>query len=192
MNIDGTLLLLGQTVLFFFPAYIANLCPIAFSKLKIFGRFFAKPLDAGKMLGGKRLFGKNKTLGGFVFGSLGGVIGAVMVVIFIFITKWHSLGLLDTSTILLYLCFGFLLGFGAMTGDLVESFLKRRIGIAEGKPWWFFDQADFVVGAWLFSGLLIPYANTWPLFLVGMLITPPLHLLANFLAFKAKLKKVWW
>lgn len=191
MNIDWTELLV-HTVMFFFPAYIANLSPIAFSKLKIFKRLFALPLDGGKKLGGKRIFGKNKTVGGFIFGSLGGIIGAEMMIFGLFFTG-YNFGIASIDYwFWLYLYFGLILGVGTMTGDLLKSFFKRRLGIKEGAPWWIFDQDDFILGSWLFSGMLVPYLVTWQVFLLALFITPPLHLLANFLAYKVGLKKVWW
>jgi CDP-2,3-bis-(O-geranylgeranyl)-sn-glycerol synthase len=42
---------------------------------------------------------------------------------------------------------GLLFGLGAMGGDSVKSFIKRRIGIPPGRPWVPFDQLDFVLGA---------------------------------------------
>lgn len=188
MKIDW-LVLFGQTFLFFFPAYIANLSPILFSKFRVLGRLFEMPLDAGKMVGKRRILGKNKTVGGFVFGVLGGIIGAMMIVVFQYLLNGVDF---DSATLFSFLIFGFLSGLGALTGDLIKSFFKRRLNIAEGKPWWFFDQDDFVVGCWLFSGLFVPYSLTWHLFLIGLIITPPLHFLANLLAFKLKMKEVWW
>jgi len=45
---------------------------------------------------------------------------------------------------------GLLLGIGAIGGDALKSFAKRRIGIAPGQRWIPFDQLDFVVGALAF------------------------------------------
>jgi CDP-2,3-bis-(O-geranylgeranyl)-sn-glycerol synthase len=194
MNFDWTLLL-AQTVLFFFPAYIANLSPIVFSKVRILRKLFELPLDGGKTLGANRLFGRHKTVGGFIFGTLGGVFGTFISLMFFILTVRYFGDLLFVvipKVIIEYLFLGLILGLGAMTGDLLKSFIKRRLSIAEGKPWWIFDQNDFVVGAWVFSGLLIPYSETWQLFLVALIITPPLHFMANLLAFKFKLKDVWW
>ena len=43
------------------------------------------------------------------------------------------------------------MGAGAMTGDCVKSFFKRRRGVAPGGTWIPFDQLDFVAGALLFA-----------------------------------------
>ena len=39
-----------------------------------------------------------------------------------------------------------------MAGDSMKSLVKRRIGIAPGKPWIPWDQLDFVLGALAFVG----------------------------------------
>jgi CDP-2,3-bis-(O-geranylgeranyl)-sn-glycerol synthase len=43
-------------------------------------------------------------------------------------------------------------GVGAMAGDCLKSYCKRRRRIAPGRPWIPFDQLDFVVGALLVVG----------------------------------------
>ena len=88
--------------------------------------------------------------------------------------------------------FALLIPLGALLGDLTGAFIKRRIGIAPGGLLPIVDQIDFVVGAVVFS---------LPLALIGwevgrcmtvLLITPPIHLFTNFLAYKMKLKKHPW
>ena len=45
---------------------------------------------------------------------------------------------------------GFLLGFGALLGDALGSFIKRRMGIGRGKPAPILDQIDFLIVATCF------------------------------------------
>ena len=86
--------------------------------------------------------------------------------------------------------FAFLIPLGALLGDLTGAFLKRRIGIAPGGLLPIVDQIDFVVGAVVFS---LPLAIvSWELAVTVLLITPPIHLFTNFLAYKMKLKKNPW
>jgi CDP-2,3-bis-(O-geranylgeranyl)-sn-glycerol synthase len=84
----------------------------------------------------------------------------------------------------------FAVSFGALMGDLVHSFVKRRIGISEGAPHPVADQLDFVLGAVLFSLFVSPP----PLVTVAIIlvITLPIHLLANFLAYVVGAKKTPW
>jgi len=79
---------------------------------------------------------------------------------------------------------------GALLGDLTGAFLKRRLGIAPGGLLPIVDQIDFVVGAIVFAlPLMIVY---WQLAVTVLLITPPIHLFTNFIAYKMKLKRHPW
>jgi len=83
-----------------------------------------------------------------------------------------------------------LIPLGALLGDLAGAFLKRRLGIAPGGSLPIVDQVDFAIGAIVFS---VPLAIVnWELAVTVLLITPPIHLLTNFLAYKMKLKRNPW
>jgi CDP-2,3-bis-(O-geranylgeranyl)-sn-glycerol synthase len=72
---------------------------------------------------------------------------------------------------------GFMLSLGALTGDILESFIKRRLNRAPGKSLPVADQIDFILGAFLFS---IPVSAPSLLSaLIILLITIPIHLLTN-------------
>ena len=94
--------------------------------------------------------------------------------------------------------FALLIPLGALLGDLTGAFIKRRLNIAPGGLLPIVDQIDFVVGAVVFS---LPLALTiwsagvipfWQIAVVALIITPPIHLLTNFCAYKLKLKKNPW
>jgi CDP-2,3-bis-(O-geranylgeranyl)-sn-glycerol synthase len=53
------------------------------------------------------------------------------------------------------------------------------------------DQIDFIVGAILFS-LPFPLALDWQLIVTVLLLTPPIHLLTNYVAYKLGLKSNPW
>ncbi|MBS7607629.1 MAG: CDP-2,3-bis-(O-geranylgeranyl)-sn-glycerol synthase [Candidatus Bathyarchaeia archaeon] len=152
---------------FIFPAYCANAAPV------LFGGGF--PLDFGKnFYDGKPIFGKNKTFKGFFSGlAIGTTVGAVESIFF-----GYPIHL------------GFLLALGALVGDLAGAFLKRRIGIPPGETLPIVDQIDFAVGALIFSS---PLNMLFPELVITVLaITPPLHMLTNFAAYKMGLKKKPW
>lgn len=89
---------------------IANGAPVIVRSL--LGERFAWPLDMGRRLGdGHALFGRTKTWRGFVV-----AVAATMAA-----APW--LGLSAAA--------GAWFGFWAMAGDLLSSFLKRRLGLAE-------------------------------------------------------------
>lgn len=135
-------------------------------------------MDFGRnFVDGKRIFGDNKTFRGFFFGwGVGFGVGLVEGLVFGF----------QNYPVL----FALLIPFGALLGDLTGAFIKRRIGIKPGGLLPIVDQIDFVVGAVVFS---IPLALiSWEVVATVLLITPPIHLFTNFLAYKIKLKKNPW
>lgn len=159
--------LIFEALKFILPAYCANAIPV------IVGGGLPIDLDK-KFFDGKPIFGKNKTYRGFFFGLLVGTsVGSVESFLF----GYHPL-------------FGFLLSLGALFGDLTGAFLKRRLGLAPGELLPIIDQIDFVVGAML---LAIPISIlTLDLAVTTLIITPPIHLLTNFVAYKLGLKSKPW
>jgi CDP-2,3-bis-(O-geranylgeranyl)-sn-glycerol synthase len=87
--------------------------------------------------------------------------------------------------------FGLAVSAGALLGDLAGAFLKRRLNIPPGGLLPIVDQVDFIVGAILFS-LLIPFGLSWELIVAVLILTPPMHLLTNFVAYKLGLKNNPW
>ena len=132
-------------------------------------------MDFGKnFIDGRRVFGKNKTFRGFFFGLAIGVF----------------VGLVEYAVFGYPLLFCFLTPLGALLGDLTGAFLKRRLDIAPGGLLPVVDQVDFVVGAILFS---LPLGIvSLELAITVMLVTPPIHLFTNFVAYKLKLKSNPW
>lgn len=156
-----------EAILFIFPAYCANATPVLAGG--------GLTMDFGKnFFDGKRIFGSNKTFRGFFFGlTIGILVGLVELILF----EYPPL-------------FVILPPLGALIGDLFGAFLKRRLGIQPGDLLPIIDQIDFVIGALLFS---IPLSlMTWSLVIVVLIITPPIHLLTNFCAYKLGLKKHPW
>ena len=160
-------LLIIEAMKFIFPAYCANAAPVLGGG--------GVPMDFGKnFFDGRRIFGSNKTFRGFFFGlAIGAGVGIVDCLLFGY--PWLFL---------------ILAPLGALLGDLTGAFLKRRLDIAPGGLLPVVDQIDFVVGALVFSLPLM--IVSWQLALAVLLITPPIHLFTNFLAYKLKLKKNPW
>ena len=92
-----------------FLLVIANGAPIIVRE--VLGDRFARPVDGGAVLGdGRRLFGPKKTIRGIVAAiAATGLIAPVVGIPFIS---------------------GILLATASMIGDLLSSFIKRRLGIA--------------------------------------------------------------
>jgi CDP-2,3-bis-(O-geranylgeranyl)-sn-glycerol synthase len=166
--------LIIESLKFIFPAYCANAVPV------IAGG--GTPIDFGRnFFDGKPILGKNKTFKGFFFGLVVGTAVGYLESI--------SLGYPPENSGLL---FGFVVSLGALFGDLAAAFLKRRLGKAPGDLLPVIDQVDFIVGAILFSYLFYPSLLSWELVITVLIITPPIHLLTNFVAYKLGLKKNPW
>ena len=163
-------LLILNAVWFILPAYIANLSPAVF--YKFFGKY-AFPIDSGKNFFDKRrIFGDGKTWNGLAVGVLASSL----------------VGYAQGSAFA-----GLALGSGALFGDLVKSFFKRRLGFERGRAWFPFDQIDFILGAFLFYWIFLgSFETLLQFFIVPLLLTPVLHLLTNWIGFKLKLKKEPW
>lgn len=158
-----------RALLFIFPAYCANAVPV------IVGGGI--PLDFGrKFIDGRPIFGKNKTIRGFLAG----------------LTIGTLIGFVESSVLGCPIFLGFLLSLGALCGDLSGAFLKRRIGLAPGDLLPVVDQVDFVIGAIVFSLPLSSQFMSWELAVTVLIVTPPLHLLTNFAAYRLGLKKNPW
>ncbi|MGC8675951.1 MAG: CDP-2,3-bis-(O-geranylgeranyl)-sn-glycerol synthase [Candidatus Micrarchaeia archaeon] len=154
-------------IIFILPAYVANGAPVVFGS--------GKPLDFGKSIKGKRIFGDHKTIRGLVAGLLSGFVVAAV----------------ESAFLPFMLVTGILLAFGTHVGDLLGSFIKRRMGVKAGASVPLMDQYLFFLVALLFA---LP-AGHLPgaiglLFLV--LLTGLLHLYTNRVAYLLKLKKVPW
>jgi CDP-2,3-bis-(O-geranylgeranyl)-sn-glycerol synthase len=191
--------ILIQALWLVLPAYIANA-----SALLVGG---GKPIDFGKTWkDGRRILGDGKTWRGLITGAFVGMTGGFglsIVAIYANNSDFVFLGLSDFGRFPLMIPIIGGIGFGALLGDITESFLKRRIGRDRGEDWIPFDQLDFIVGAlflnFLISGLMqilgitsynwfFETFNIWHIFVL-IVITPFFHIFANFVHKKAKAKK---
>jgi CDP-2,3-bis-(O-geranylgeranyl)-sn-glycerol synthase len=162
--------LIVEALKFIFPAYCANAMPV------ITGG--GLPIDFGKnFFDGKPIFGKNKTFRGFFSGlAIGTAVGLIESAFF---PKYPA-------------SFGFVLSLGALFGDLTGAFVKRRMGLPPGKLLPIVDQVDFILGAILFSIPISLQILNLELIVAVLIITPPMHLLTNFAAYKLGLKSSPW
>jgi CDP-2,3-bis-(O-geranylgeranyl)-sn-glycerol synthase len=170
------------------PAYVAG--PIA---VLVGG---GKPIDFGKKhRDGRRILGDGKTWAGLLGGTMAGIIvGSIQNVAALSINDELVLSFGKTWYFFVVV---FCLSFGAMFGDLVKSFIKRRMNIKRGeKSPFLMDQLDFVFGAWLF---LLLFATPWFFtnftlwhILVVLILTPLLHRFTNIIGYAIGKKEVPW
>jgi len=172
------------------PAYIANA-----SAVLVGG---GAPIDFGKTWkDGTRILGDGKTWRGLIAGAFIGMtagFGLSVAAKYIATSEFAFLNINDFMGFPLMIPIVFSLCFGALLGDITESFFKRRIGKDRGEDWVPFDQLDFILGALLFSFLMAGFLHVagftvdnwfidsfsvWHI-LVLLVLTPFFHLFANF------------
>jgi CDP-2,3-bis-(O-geranylgeranyl)-sn-glycerol synthase len=164
------------------PAYVPN--PVA----AFLGG--GRPIDGGRTYrDGRRIFGDGKTWRGFIAGVVSGVvIGGLMIL------AQQALGITWLPNLTFPVVF--LLAFGALAGDLVKSFFKRRLGKEQGAEWLIADQYDLVIGPLV---LLLIFEYAWvmtyltPLVIFWIIvITPILHRAVNIIGYITGIKDVPW
>lgn len=158
----GDVLWMAETIYMYIPAYLANAAPV------ICGG--GSPLDGGRTWRGLPLFGSHKT----VRGTLSGIaIGT-------------AVGLLQLEPVR-----GLLMAVGAIGGDLIIAFVKRRLGMRPGAPFPVADQLGFIVAA-LALASLVPPRPTWDRVVAIIIATIPIHLVTNIFAWLLKIKGNPW
>lgn len=164
-------------LLFILPAYFANSVPVLLGG--------GMPLDLGKKFyDGERVLGNSKTMRGFIAGVSAGIVVAALFAISLRLEFFNS-----TQNQFIA---GAALAFGTMLGDAFGSFIKRRMRIKPGKPF-FLDSVLFFIVA-----LVLAYPFTLPAFYTAtnigflLLLTIIIHPLTNFIANRTGLKKVPW
>lgn len=165
------LLAVLQVLYFFVPAYLANMAPVLVRRRLA---RLAIPIDGGRSWRGTRIFGDHKTWRGVLVGTATGGVA------FLVQRELHAAGVLrilaPTDLGALPAWTGLLLGFGALAGDAVKSFFKRRVGIRPGASWVGPDQLDFYLGAWACAALVWapppgPMLLSLPVVFVGDVVT---------------------
>lgn len=205
------------SLLFMVPAYISN------ASMVFTGG--GKPIDGGRNLrDGRRILGDHKTWNGLK-GPLFIGIPISFFIFLLFIGLWLPIKeiVLDSLSQGQYILYNnvkifeyyfkggaipinfmvliiriILASYGAVIGDLVGSFLKRRFDIRSGAPFWIVDQLDFALFALLFvsiPSLLFPGLFLLPDFFIVIfviILTPAVSIIANTVAYFLGVKSVPW
>ena len=187
--------IVAQAFWIILPAYIANA-----SAVLVGG---GTPVDFGKKYkDGKRILGDGKTWNGLIIGGLIGIIGGfAMATSSPIINQILLENNVDTLTLTNFGGFPVMIlviasiSYGALFGDIIESFFKRRRNIKRGADWIPFDQLDFILGVLFFSFLMSGFLDlinvtdgNWFFNILKfehivflLVITPFFHLLSNYL-----------
>lgn len=172
----GTLLSYLIPLIYISPAYATNAAPLFLSNILEKRR----PLDFYKKIGNERILGDGKTIEGTLFGIAIGY--SYFLIIFYFDKQFNILNLYKDQIE------GLMLILGSIVGDVIGSFIKRRMGLKRGEMLPVFDQTGFLIFAILFRSLLygpLSYDLVVYLFIVTFLV----HILTNVGAFEMGIKK---
>ncbi|VVB70729.1 CDP-archaeol synthase [uncultured archaeon] len=166
------------------PAYIPNNCAALFGG--------GTPLDMGQTFqDGRRTLGDGKTFRGTVAGTICGILSGLLLN-----QIAASLGLPTFGSGYEQLAVLTGLSLGAMLGDIVAAFFKRRLGLKRGAPLFVIDQLDFVIGSWLLTLIIAPHwfwqNFTLTIVLIVLAITPILHRLTNIIGYRIGAKREPW
>jgi CDP-2,3-bis-(O-geranylgeranyl)-sn-glycerol synthase len=173
---------LMELVLLVLPAWLANAVPVLLGG--------GPKLDAGaKAWDGKRWLGDSKTVNGLVSGiACGSAAGAVIAA---FAGNYYLPGLDVPAKVGLAV----LLSVGALFGDALGSFIKRRRNMPPGHPSLVLDKLLFIFAALALALFVHPdlwNALGWEGLAFVTAATYALHVSFNWLAHALKMKKVPW
>ncbi|MEK9182503.1 MAG: phosphatidylglycerophosphatase A [Patescibacteria group bacterium] len=157
--------------IFLLPAMIANMTPVLLRGIKKFG----KPIN-------EKIFGSNKTWRGLVGGIIVGTLSYYILANKGFIEETQN-----TSYVVLV---GFLISFGALTGDLMKSYFKRKVGIKEGESWIPLDQIDYILGVIIFTYGIFRYSL--PQIVLLLIIGGAMSALAHRFAYFTRMINTKW
>lgn len=178
----GTAVLVALWVML--PAYIPNNVAVLVGG--------GAPIDGGRSWRGARVLGDGKTWRG----TAGGIAAGVALAVLLNLVNEPASGLVGVDFPVFTAAIAVAFPVGALLGDILASFLKRRTGRERGSAFPLVDQLDFVVVA-LVVGAIVDLA--WmaavftPLVLgIVIVLTPILHVLTNGIAYAAGLKNEPW
>ncbi|MCL4446850.1 MAG: CDP-2,3-bis-(O-geranylgeranyl)-sn-glycerol synthase [Thermoplasmatales archaeon] len=172
------------SLILFIPAFIANPSAVITGGHLI--------IDGGKTWKGKRIFGDHKTWSGFLGGIIAGTaIGLILNYLFLYFNVQE---LVFSAYLAPALAMVLTLSLFSMLGDLVGSFIKRRIGRAPGAESLFLDQYPFALFALAFFYIaFLPEARSlfpWEGVIAILVVTPLIHRAVNIIGYKLKMKSV--
>ncbi|ELY51665.1 CDP-2,3-bis-(O-geranylgeranyl)-sn-glycerol synthase [Natronolimnohabitans innermongolicus] len=166
------------------PAYVPNNAAVLAGG--------GRPIDGGRTWGDKRVLGDGKTWRGTAAGIVAGL--ALAGILSLFAGDVESAIGVDVPEFTPLAALG--LAAGAMLGDILASFLKRRTGRQRGAMFPGLDQLDFVVVSLPLAAVLdfawFTDVFTWEVILVVVILTPILHVSTNMIAYKLGLKNEPW
>ncbi len=175
------------------PAYVA-------SALAPFSRGRGPPMDFGRMwpLDGRRILGASKSWSGYLLGS-GLAVPIGLLEAGLILAAPPNLAVVPrlASSVVAAIPVVALISFGAMAGDALGSFAKRRLDVPSGGRAILLDQLPFVLlpiglGLGVDRSLFGPVFLTWDGLFWLLVFTLGLHTAFNWLGYAVGLKEVPW
>lgn len=170
------------------PAWIANAAPVLGGG--------GRAIDGGRVFrDGNRLLGDGKTIRGFLVGiGLGTLVGVLQYLATPFIRPLLQLFVPVTPQmdhiLSTQIPVAFLMSFGALTGDIIGSFVKRRANVRSGDPSPVLDQIGFIIMALLFAS---PFLRPDSVYVIVLILTTlVIHWISNALGYLLGLKRNPW
>lgn len=167
------------------PAFLGNSIPVIAKKLNWL-KFLNIPVDFYKTFRKKRISGDNKTIRGFVFAI---IIGLITGLLQYFLHQQNIFLIPYFNELNQFILFGVIGGFSALFGDVIESFFKRQLNIKPGKPFIPFDQLDYLIGFSLLTYPLIHWSFTQFLYIFSFGLISPI---VNLISYHLKIKDTYW
>ena len=153
------------------------------------------PLDGGARFRGKRVFGENKTVRGFIV--MVPAAAATFALLHLTLSRVApavagDLWRLDTAG---YAALGAWAGLGFMLGELPNSFIKRQLDVAPGMAppgkvgtavTFIVDRIDSIIGMIVAISLVVP--TPWMTWIYVLIIGPGIHLAFSVLLYRIGVK----
>jgi CDP-2,3-bis-(O-geranylgeranyl)-sn-glycerol synthase len=175
------------------PAYVAN-------ALATLPRGRGPAMDFGRTVArdGRRILGSSKTWSGFLVAGFGAIpVGLLEAWLILLAPPNLQLVPQLAPSVVAAVPVVAILTFGAMTGDALGSFVKRRLGRPSGSRTFLLDQMPFVLvpialGLAFYPGLFGGVFGNWEGILWLLVYTLGLHAAFNWVGYWAGLKQVPW
>lgn len=170
------IIFIGKCVYTTLPGIVANMAPLFVKDINLLNY----PIDFGITIKGEIILGPRKTFRGLISGIIFAIIAINIQYCIYKFTPFKNLTLYNFKEINFQLL-GFLFGFGVLFGDMIESFIKRRLNMSPGKSLIPFDQIDCVLGGLIFGRIVWDYSYKYALTII--LLTFFLHIIGRHIGY---------
>lgn len=168
---DAVLSFMEWFLKYFLPPMIANASPVLLRG--------GRPVDGERrFIDGKPLLGPGKTWQGVIIGVYMGTLSSLPISVYL--------------ESIIHMVNGFAASISALLGDMIGSFIKRRLGIPRGEPLPFLDQLDFALTASLYYWLVDPGFRRPDYLFYSLLLVLVLHITTNNVAYVLGVKDRRW